>query len=75
MICDVEDVRRLIKDALDHHDRIHDGFSETQMIVLEEIIREVVREMDAQGFFSHDHKDGEVVEHYVPRDEEDAQRG
>ena len=59
MIVDVEDVRRLIKDALDHHDRIHNAFSEAQEIALEALIRRVVAKMDTEGYFNHDHEEGE----------------
>jgi hypothetical protein len=48
-------------------------FSESQEIALEEIIRRVVRKMDSEGFFNHDHEDGEQI-HFVDRDEEDAQK-
>lgn len=74
MIVDIEDVRRLIKDALDHHDRIHDAFSEGQEIALREIIRDEIEKLDAAGFFNHDHEEGEM-KHYVKRDEKDAQSG
>jgi len=67
MIVDVEDVRRLIQDALDHHDRIHNAFSEAQEIALREIIRDEIQKLDQQGFFSHDHEEGEM-KHYQERE-------
>jgi len=36
-------------------------FTEAQEIALAEIIRKVVAKMDAEGFFNHDHEDGEQV--------------
>jgi hypothetical protein len=69
MIVDVEDVRRLIKDALDRHDRIHAAFSEAQEIALREIIRDEIQKLDQQGFFNHDHEEGEQKP-YLAREED-----
>lgn len=66
MICNPEDIVKILE-AIDKR-----GFTETQVLALEEIIRRIIAKMDCEGFWNHDHENGEQINFVAERCEETA---